>query len=390
MKSHLSLFLRSVSSPEPCRAFLLLSLALLVLAGSVASAQTLKYTRKPDAKNGRELYRQGCIVCHGETGRGAPQNLTEFKRPGTFPDFTACSQTTPEPNANWKAVILHGGPTRGFSTIMPAFGDLLSNDQVDDLIAYLRGFCANSHWPRGELNLPRAIVTEKAFPENEFVLSTAINGSGAPGATTDFIHEQSFGKKSQLEVDVPWDLQNNNHSLDSHVGDITFGWKQVLFSSLRTGSILAVQGGVIPPTGSEKLGGSGTTVFEPFLAFDQLFPTNTWVQFQMGADLPHDTSKSPQSLYWHTALGQTLAGDHRLGRQWSPMVEFLASRDLVDGAKTDWDILPEMQVTVSRRQHIRANVGVRAPFTDTAGRSPQVYFYVLWDWADGKFWEGWK
>jgi hypothetical protein len=32
---------------------------------------------------------------------------------------------------------------------------------------------------------------------------------------------------------------------------------------------------------------------------------------------------------------------------------------------------------------------VRTPVTDTAGRSPQVYFYVLWDWAEGHFWNGW-
>jgi hypothetical protein len=70
-------------------------------------------------------------------------------------------------------------------------------------------------------------------------------------------------------------------------------------------------------------------------------------------------------------------------------VEFLVTRDLVDGAKTDWDVLPEMQVTLSPRQHIRADIGVRTPFTDTVGRAPQVEFYILWDWADGKFWSGW-
>lgn len=363
---------------------------LVLFACVAASAQTLRYTRTPDARNGRALYRQGCIVCHGEDGRGAPITSTEFKRPGTFPNFTACSQTAPEPNANWKAVITHGGPSRGFSTIMPAFGDLLSGDQIDDLVAYLRTFCTHPSYPRGELNLPRALVTEKAFPENEFVFSTSANASGAPGFSTDFIHEQSFGPRSQIEVDVPWEYQDLDHNWSSHVGDITFGWKQVLFANLHTGSILAVQGGVIPPTGSQSLGGAGTTVFEPFASFDQLFRTNTWVQFQMGAELPHDTRKAPQNLYWRTALGQTFAGDHRLGRMWSPMVEFLASRDLVDGASTDWDILPEMQVTISRRQHIRAALGVRAPVTNTADRSPTVNFYLLWDWADGKFWEGWR
>jgi hypothetical protein len=164
-----------------------------------------------------------------------------------------------------------------------------------------------------------------------------------------------------------------------------------MFSSLRTGSILALQGGVLAPTGNSRYGfTNGTTTFEPFAAFDQLFPTNTFLQFQFGADLPHRTDITPQSLFWRAAVGQTLAGDHRLGRLWSPMVEFLADRDLKDGAKTDWDVLPEMQVTISARQHVRFDLGVRTPVTNTAGRDKQLVFYLLWDWADGKLWEGWK
>jgi hypothetical protein len=34
--------------------------------------------------------------------------------------------------------------------------------------------------------------------------------------------------------------------------------------------------------------------------------------------------------------------------------------------------------------------GVREPFTNTNGRTPQVLFYLLWDRADGKLWEGWR
>jgi hypothetical protein len=366
-------------------------LIVLMAAGGIGvMGQRLVYKRKPDPVAGRAVYMGGCVTCHGTEGRGAPQENTQFTRPGTFPDFTDCGGTVPEPDMNWKAVILHGGPNRSFSTIMPSFEKLLSDDQVNDVVAYLRTFCTNRRWPRGELNLPRAIVTEKAFPEQEFVLTTQANVSGAPRFETHAIHEQSFGNWGQLEVDFPWVNQNINHEWNNHIGDIGIGWKQVMFSNLRSGSILALQGGIIPPTGSTKTGGYGSTTFEPFLAFDQLFPSNTWVQFQTGADLPHDTKKAPQSMFWNTAVGQTIAGDHRLGRQWSPMVEFVATRDLVDGAKTDWDVMPEMQVTISRRQHIRAALGVRAPFTDTAGRNPTVNLYVLWDWADGKLWEGWK
>ncbi|MEO8725861.1 MAG: cytochrome c, partial [Acidobacteriaceae bacterium] len=195
---------------------------------------------------------------------------------------------------------------------------------------------------------------------------------------------------NQIEVDVPVNAQDQNHTWYGGVGDTTFGIKREVFSSLRTGSILSLQGSGIVPTGDRARGfGTGTTTFETFAAFDQLFPTNTWVQFQAGADLPRHTAIAPQSVFWRTAVGQTLSPDHRLGRQWSPMMEFVAARDLVDGAKTNWDIVPEMQVTISQRQHVRADIGLRTPITNTAGRTKQFVFYLLWDWADGKLTEGW-
>jgi hypothetical protein len=48
-----------------------------------------------------------------------------------------------------------------------------------------------------------------------------------------------------------------------------------------------------------------------------------------------------------------------------------------------------MQVTISKRQHVRADLGLRIPVTNTAGRPKQIVFYVLWDWFDGRLNEGW-
>ena len=95
-------------------------------------------------------------------------------------------------------------------------------------------------------------------------------------------------------------------------------------------------------------------------------------------------------LVLNTAVGKWFNQNEGLGRLWAPMVEFLAHRNLQDGAKTDWDVMPEMQVTLSKRQHVRFNAGLRIPATNTAGRDMQVMFYVLWDWQDGKLLEGWK
>ena len=70
------------------------------------------------------------------------------------------------------------------------------------------------------------------------------------------------------------------------------------------------------------------------------------------------------------------------------MFEFMANRDLMTSAKTDWDVVPQMQVTISRRQHIRGNLGLRIPVTDTTGRQKQIIFYLLWDWQDGRLQRG--
>lgn len=345
---------------------------------------------KVHSQTGEQIYRSACAACHGADGEGMPKSVSGFDPPRTFPDFTKCDQTTPEPNAAWKDVIVHGGPSRGFSQIMPSFQQALTAQEIDEVIRYARGFCRNPRWPRGELNLPRPLATEKAYPENEVVLSTAVNARGAPGVMSHIIHEQRFGVKNQIEVDVPLSFQNQNHVWYGGVGDTVLGLKRELFSNLRSGSILSVQGEVHAPTGNRARGfGSGTTAFGTFAAFGQLFPTHTFLEFQAGADLPVHTQLAPRSVFWHTVLGQSFAQNHGLGRLWSPMVEFLADRELTTGAKTNWDLLPQLQVTISKRQHIRADLGVRVPINNPQGRSVQVVFYLLWDWGDGRLNEGW-
>jgi hypothetical protein len=54
------------------------------------------------------------------------------------------------------------------------------------------------------------------------------------------------------------------------------------------------------------------------------------------------------------------------------------------------DILPQMQVTLSRRQHVRANAGLQIPMSNREGRPKSFVFYVLWDWFDGSLFEGWR
>ena len=119
-------------------------------------------------ETGKEIFEAACIGCHGPGGRGQPQTTLGFEPPATFPDFTDCNGSTRE-----RAVRLEGddsrrGRGRGFSDIMPSFAEALTLEQIDQVIAYLRTLCTEPAWPLGELNLPRALLTEKAFPEDEY------------------------------------------------------------------------------------------------------------------------------------------------------------------------------------------------------------------------------
>jgi mono/diheme cytochrome c family protein len=342
-------------------------------------------------RTGEEIYREACIGCHGSHGEGQPKMIVGFDPPATMPDFTKCDQTTPEYNRDYKAVIRDGGPERAFSQIMPSFRDALTSEQMDMVIETLRSFCKENKWPRGEMNFPRALLTEKAFPEDETVITTGVNVQGAPGVTNELGFEKRYGKRNQLEVAIPFSFDHSGTGWQGGVGDIAIGWKRVLLSNLQSGTIVALQGEVVLPTGNRARGfGSGTTTFGTFASFGQMLTKTSFLQVQGGGDLPVNPAKSPQSVFLRAALGKSFSDNRGLGRLWSPMIEAVAARDLIDGAKTDWDVVPQFQVTVSRRQHIRANLGVSVPVTNTTGRPVKLMMYFLWDRADGGLFEGWR
>jgi hypothetical protein len=72
------------------------------------------------------------------------------------------------------------------------------------------------------------------------------------------------------------------------------------------------------------------------------------------------------------------------------MLEVAAVREMDSGAPVEWDLLPQLQVSLSRRQHILVSGGVRIPLNDRDGRHTQVLAYLLWDWFDGGFTDGWR
>src|SRR2546422_193560 len=175
-------------------------IALLVLS-SVASAQTPSQNSTSDLKldTGQEIFEAACIACHGPRGTGQPQTTLGFEPPATFPDFSDCNGSVREKTFDWRATIHEGGRGRGFSEIMPSFSEALTLDQINKVVQYLRTLCDDHAWPPGELNLPRPLMTEKAFVEDEWVLATTVDANGAGSVSSQLIYEKRFGKKNQLE-----------------------------------------------------------------------------------------------------------------------------------------------------------------------------------------------
>ena len=354
--------------------------AAFFLAGASAEAGQAPET----GRTGRQVYELVCITCHGPDGRGGVNPAIEaIVKP---PDFSDCAFANREPDRGFLAVAHDGGPARGFSPLMAPWGGAFTQAELSLAVGHIRTLCADQRWPRGELNLPRPLVTAKAFPEDEAVVSTS---SQSGSIVTKLIYERRFGPLNQFEVIVPIASEERGpRQRATGVGDIALEYKRTLAHSLARGNIVSVTGEVVLPTGNEARGlGAGTAVFEPFLTFGQVLPRNSFLQAQVGVGIPlkrgHDNE-----LFWRLAMGRTLE-QNRFGRLWTPMLELLAARPLVTGAAIEWDLLPGAQVTLNTRQHVRLAGGVRLPMTQRTERRRSVIVYLLWDWYEGGFFKGW-
>ena len=367
-----------MSRPRPLPLLGLAGAALLQLTVIAAQAQP-----PSPARTGREVYEAVCVTCHGPDGRGGVNPALEsVVKP---PNFADCAFAAREPDRGFLAVAHQGGPARGFSPLMAPWGGMFSEEELARAVAHLRTFCGDQRWPRGELNLPRPLVTAKAFPEDEAVVST----SAQSGQVVTKVHyERRFGPLNQFEVIVPMGSVDSTSGRSSGLGDIALEYKRTLAHSLSRGNIFSLTGELVLPTGSRSRGlGKGYAVLEPFATFGQVLPANSFVQAQVGFALPLEREHDDE-VFWRAAIGTSLEAT-RFGRVWSPMLEVLAARPLVSGAKINWELVPGAQVTLNARQHVRLAGGVRLPVTNTSTRNKVVIVYLLWDWYEGGFFQGW-
>jgi cytochrome c oxidase cbb3-type subunit 3 len=108
--------------------------ALVFLVSNEAAAQG-------DIQAGAKLFKEHkCIRCHGESGKGDGPTAKKLKGKVEFPDFTNKAVMATETDEFFAQIIAKGGKAVQKSSTMPSFGDKLNEEQIHDLIAYIRTF----------------------------------------------------------------------------------------------------------------------------------------------------------------------------------------------------------------------------------------------------------
>jgi len=116
------------SSPLPA-----LLVALVTLSANSA------FGGPPDLARGRSTYKELCAKCHGFTGKGDGKESGTLK---TKPkDFTDCQRMAKIDDETRFNVVKGGGKKAGLSKDMPSFSEALEDDEIQDVLAFVRTLC---------------------------------------------------------------------------------------------------------------------------------------------------------------------------------------------------------------------------------------------------------
>jgi mono/diheme cytochrome c family protein len=358
----------------------------LILTGGMAAlgaAPVLAADAEADLERGREIFQSNCVTCHGPGGRPDPDSPL-VQSLGVVPaNFSDALFNSREPTDDWKIVITHGGPALGFSEQMPAFGESLSEQDIENVLAYIKTLGGEHDYPDGSLNLFLPIRTKKAFPEDEWVWKQRFTGQDGDDAWKNTLeYEFRIGQRAQGILEVTHEKEGSS----SDFGHFEPGFKYVLKHDTRAGFILtgAAQVGI-------PLNGGANWEFLPYLAFGKVL-SDAWT-LQGSGRLKFDLEDSDASS---AELASIVHWTHTpWPRNVFPGLELVAEVPFERGDGADrksavqWAIVPQARIGLNKRGNIALNVGMEWPLNDTERYDWRAYVYFIWDFADGGLLEGW-
>jgi hypothetical protein len=261
---------------------------------------------------------------------------------------------------------------------MPAWGDAISEEQIELILDYIKTFCSDARWPKGELNFRRAQVTSKAFPENEALLIPVYTHKQQRSSTTKLVYEERIGPRGQWEIAVPFVAHHDNSTRG--IGDMEIAGKYALFDSDASLAILSAGLEVVMPTGSTaKKVGAGTWKLAPFVAAAKGFERLV-LQSSMKYEQP--LKGEERELQYNLALSFPLS-DEKQGL--IPMIELNGVKSFESGSNTLF-LTPQVYIGLVKRGHIALSIGTQIP---VAGEKPfdyRIMTFLLWEYLDGGLW----
>jgi hypothetical protein len=312
------------------------------------------------------MWNEWCARCHARDGSGKIDEPTVTVQPM---DFTDCKVTSPEPDADWERAIAKGGPGVGLSPQMPAFEDSLQPEQISAFVTHIRGFCTQTGWPSGNTNFPRPIVTEKAFPENEFLILPAISHDKAVEVVA--LYEMRLGKRSMFEVAFPV-VSNPGEPRATGIGDLEVAFKHTLFASADKPRIVSVGLEAVVPNGNEEKGlGHDTAFFEPFVSAGAAI--GAWyVQSQVKVELPADSDKGERAFVYNTYVGRDTSA---APNTWTLGIE-------LNGENHELSLTPQVRKGLTGTGALAASIGAMVPINEREERGVRWVGYLLWEFLE--------
>jgi mono/diheme cytochrome c family protein len=93
-------------------------------------------SENPDLQAGAEIHQTKCASCHGEDGKGDGRASKLLKvKPADWTDSERMSDVSDE---DLFSIIKKGGEALGKSKLMPPFEAKLKDDQITDLVAFIK------------------------------------------------------------------------------------------------------------------------------------------------------------------------------------------------------------------------------------------------------------
>jgi len=330
----------------------------VIIAAVLVATVTL--VQAPVDSSAAALYRSWCAQCHGADGRGEAARQTHLAvRPANLAE---CKTSTAETEAGWTDSVREGGAAFGLSLDMPSFGEAATPEQLRAVVRYVRSLCGERGWPPGELNFPRAFLAEKAYPENEAVVTAHGGGQG-------YVYERRIGRRAQLEASARTVFDSAGRPFDGVTGALKYN----VWHSAARHAIASVGLETTPPVGRQDV-----WTVEPFGAVGANPLPALFIQGELGSSWEDGAGV--------TGFSYSLGIGRAVGRL-VPMLE--VGGGVPRGSESTVSLVPQVWFQLSRLGHVAGSLGVELPVRGPEPRHPRLTAFVLWDFGDAGLFKGW-